>query len=94
MRERLSRLASTSCLSPWCCSQLVEQPAILERAAATRLIETVRHDQRVGIAELDAHGEHHVAAQRAKRRHAQVAVDQHEATRGDRAAAITVTALC
>lgn len=61
--------------------QLVEQPTIFERAAAARLIEAVRHDQRVGIAELDANGEHHIAAQRAQRRHAQVAIDEHVATR-------------
>jgi hypothetical protein len=50
--------------------ELVEQPAVLERAASSRLVEAVGHDQRVGIVELDVHGEHHVATQRAQSGHA------------------------
>lgn len=61
--------------------QRVEQPAVFQGAAAAGFVQAVGHDQRVCFAQLHAHGFGDVAAERAKRSNAEVAVHEHEARR-------------
>jgi len=59
--------------------EVVQKPSILECATAADLLEPMRHDERVGFGERQQHGFDHVACERTRRAHTQVAVDQHEA---------------